>query len=146
MCEGRDTDLSVLCLMICRKAWIEISLVFSEDYTTPRASQTRWCISGRAKTRVKPVRPSPGPRHLSAHMWAQLLSRVRLFATPWTVARQVSLSMRFFQHEYWSGFPFPFPGDLPNPRIEPMSPVLAGGFVTRVYAPRFLSHHNKDLE
>ena len=52
------------------------------------------------------------------------LSRVRLFATPWTVAYQASLSMGFSSQEYWSGLPFPSPGDLPDPRIEPRSPTL----------------------
>ena len=52
------------------------------------------------------------------------LSRVRLFATPWTVACQAPLSLGFSKQEYWSGLPFPSPGDLPNPGIEPGSPVL----------------------
>ena len=51
-------------------------------------------------------------------------SRVRLFATPWTVAYQTSPSMGFSRQEYWSGLPFPSPGDLPNPGIEPRSPAL----------------------
>ena len=42
------------------------------------------------------------------------LSLVRLFATPWTVARQAPLSVRFSRQEYWGGFPFPPPGDLPD--------------------------------
>ena len=45
------------------------------------------------------------------------LSRVRLFATPWTVARQAPLSMGFSRQEYFSGLPFPSPGDHPNPRL-----------------------------
>ena len=52
------------------------------------------------------------------------LSRVRLFATLWAVARQAPLSMGFSRQEYWSGLPFPSPGDLPNPGIEPGSPAL----------------------
>ena len=48
-------------------------------------------------------------------------SRVRLFATPGTVARQAPLSMGFSRQEYWSGLPFPPPGDLPNPGIKPGS-------------------------
>ena len=52
------------------------------------------------------------------------LSRVRLFATPWTVAYQAPLSMEFSRQEYWSGLPFPSSGDLPDPGIEPRSPVL----------------------
>ena len=45
-------------------------------------------------------------------------NRVKLFATPWTVAHQVPLSMEFSRQEYWSGLPFPSPGDLPNPGTE----------------------------
>ena len=55
-----------------------------------------------------------------------LLSHVQLFATPWTVAYQVPLSMGFSRQEYWSGLPCPPPGDLSNPGIEPTSPALAG--------------------
>ena len=60
-------------------------------------------------------------------------SLVQLFATPWTVAHQSSLPMRFSRQEYWSVLPFPPPGDLPDPGFEPvslMSPALAGGFFT----------------
>ena len=53
-----------------------------------------------------------------------VLSRVRLFATPWTVACQSPLSMKFSRQEYWSGLPFPSPGDLPDPGMEPGSPAL----------------------
>ena len=52
------------------------------------------------------------------------------FATPWIVAHQVSLSMEFPRQECWRGLPFPSPRDLLNPRIEPMSPALAGRFFT----------------
>ena len=63
-------------------------------------------------------------------MCAQWLSHVYLFATPQTVVRQAPLSMRFPRQEYWNRLPFPTPGDLPNPRIKPMSPALAGKFFT----------------
>ena len=53
-----------------------------------------------------------------------LLSHVRLFATPWIVACQAPLSMEFSRKEYWSGLPFPSPGNLPNPGIEAGSPAL----------------------
>ena len=52
------------------------------------------------------------------------LSCVQLFATPWTVAYQAPPSMGFSKQECWSGLPFPSPGDLPNPGIEPRSPAL----------------------
>ena len=51
------------------------------------------------------------------------------FVTPWTVAHQGLLSTGFPRQESWSGLPFP-PGDLPYPRIKPMSPTLAGGYFT----------------
>ena len=53
----------------------------------------------------------------------KLLSRVQLFATPWTIAHQAPLSMEFIRQEYWSGLPLPSPGDLPDPGIKPMSPA-----------------------
>ena len=53
-----------------------------------------------------------------------LLSHVRLFATPWTVAHEASLSMGFSRQKYWSGLPFPPPGDLPDPGVETVSPTL----------------------
>ena len=52
------------------------------------------------------------------------LSRVQLFAIPWTVAYQAPLSMGFSRQEYWSGLPFPSPGEIPNPGIEPRFPAL----------------------
>ena len=60
----------------------------------------------------------------------KLLSPVWLFATPWTVAYQAPLSMEFSRQEYWSGLPFPSPGDLPDPGIEPRSPALQADALT----------------
>ena len=54
----------------------------------------------------------------------KLLSRFRLFATPGTVARQAPPSKGFSRQEYWSGLPFPSPGDLPEPGIQPGAPAL----------------------
>ena len=51
-------------------------------------------------------------------------SRVQLFATPWTIACQATLSMGFSRQESQSGLPFPHPGDLPDPGIEPEAPAL----------------------
>ena len=52
------------------------------------------------------------------------VSRVRLFATPWTVACEAPLSMEFSKQEYCSGLPCPSPGDFPDPGIELRSPAL----------------------
>ena len=58
------------------------------------------------------------------------LSHVQLFATPWTVAHQAPPSMGFSRQEYWSGLPFPSPGDLPDPGIKPGSPSLQADALT----------------
>ena len=75
-------------------------------------------------------------------------SRVRVFATPWTVARQAPLSMGFSGQEEWSGLPRPLPGDLPHPGIKPTCPVsaaLAGGFFTFVPAGKPVLDHTVAL-
>ena len=58
------------------------------------------------------------------------LSCVRLFATPWTGAHQAPPFMGFSRQEYWSGLPFPSPGDPPDPGIEPRSPTLQADALT----------------
>ena len=77
---------------------------------------------------------SPNPSILFCKsMRAQSLSRVWLFAFPWTVALQAPLNMEFPRQEYWSRLLFPSPGGPPNPGIEsvsPISPALAGRFFT----------------
>ena len=63
-------------------------------------------------------------------MKVKSLSRVPLFVTPWTAARQAPPSLGFPRQEYRSGLPFPSPGDLPNTGIKSEPPALAGGFFT----------------
>ena len=70
-------------------------------------------------------------RHTLAHIQliviisvAGVLSCIQLFVTPWTVVHQAPLSMGFSRQEYWSGLPFPSPGDLPDPGIESRFPAL----------------------
>ena len=58
------------------------------------------------------------------------LSHVQLFVTPWIVAYQASPSVGFSRQEYWSGLPFPSPGDLPDPGIKPGSPALDADTLT----------------
>ena len=77
------------------------------------------------------LNPQRVPTGHSTFSSVQSLSRVRLFATPLTIACQDPLSMGFSRQESWSGFPCPPSGDLPDPGIEPMSgasPALADGF------------------
>ena len=63
-------------------------------------------------------------------MKVKSLSRVRLFETLWTVAYHAPPSMGFSGQEYWSGLPFPSPGDLPDPGIEPRSPAFQADALT----------------
>ena len=76
-------------------------------------------------------------------VFAHLLSRVRLFETLWTAARQAPLPRGFSRQEYWSGVPRPPPGDLPDPGIKPASltsPALASGFYITGATWEALSH------
>ena len=90
----------------------------------PRKSALCWLCSARLP---------PGSPILVHVCVLGCLSRVRLFATPWTAALHIPLSMGFCRQEYWSGWPRPSPGDCHNPAIEAgslASPALAGGFLT----------------
>ena len=65
--------------------------------------------------------------------------RVQFFGTPWTIAHQAPLSMRFSGQEHWSGLPCPPPGDLPNTGIKPRSPTLqADSFLTEDHPPTLM--------
>ena len=70
-----------------------------------------------------PAFSSAGPPDV---LWSEVFitQACRLFATPWTITRQAPLSMEFSRQEYWSGLPFPSPGDLSDAGIEPGSPAL----------------------
>ena len=129
----------------------------SEAAASWRQGRTKWRVSPRQAVSAPPGvqelsrgrhRYPRGGRELGynstlffqhgASVWSQedggggghtrVLSRVRLFATPWTAARQAPLSMGFSRQESWSGLPCPPPGDLPNPGIEPGALFIAGRF------------------
>ena len=75
------------------------------------------------------------------HKCARTLSRIRLFVTSWTVARQAPLSIGFLRQEYWNGLPVPPPGNLPDPGIEPaslMSPDWQVGSLPPVPSGKYL--------
>ena len=86
-----------------------------------------------AKDEFPPLSPL-SLRLLETTVFAQPLSCVQLFAIPWTIAHQAPLSMEFSRQEYLARLPFPSPGDLPDPRMEPKSPVWVGRFFTIVPA------------
>ena len=101
--------------------WLTVQLSSAFQPFTPRPPRYGWSC--------------PGP-YSSSCMCVRMLSHltcIRLFVSLWTIACQASLSVGFSRQEYWSGLPWPSPGYLPNPGIEPMSlrsPALAGGFFT----------------
>ena len=82
--------------------------------------------------------PFPSPTHESEKWKCKSLSRVRPSAIPWTAAFQAPLSMRFPRQKYWSGFTFPSLGNLPDPEVEPGSPVLQADL-------SLLSHQGKKV-
>ena len=101
------------CVYVCICSWIAHTLYRHEH--TVKANVT---LSYQS---------TPSPECLLRHTCVcivQPLSRVQLFATPWTLACQAALSMGFPKEEYWSGQPFPTPGDLLDPGIKPRSPVF----------------------
>ena len=95
----------------------------------PHSSVLAWRIPGMGEPGGLPSMGS----HRVGHDWSDLaavlvthfnVNHVWLFSTLWTVACQAPLFMGFSRPEYWNGLPFPSPGDLPNPGIEPRSPAL----------------------
>ena len=100
-------------------------------------------------TRLPRPWDSPGKNtgvgcHFLQCMKVKSLSRVRLFVTPWTVAYQAPPSMRFSRQEYWSGVPFPSPGDLPDPGIEPMSLIAPALQMDSLPLAPARKPHNRD--
>ena len=110
--------------------WVAIS--FSRDLPSPGnepSSPTLQADSLPTEPSGKPQYFFDGGKILRLLSWKErkevkLLSRVQLSATPWTVAHQAPLPMGFSRQDYWSGLPFPSPGDLPDPGIKPKSPAL----------------------
>ena len=73
------------------------------------------------------------------------LSRVRLFATSWTVAYQAPPSVGFSRQEYWSGLPFPSPGDLSNPGIKPRDQTQVSRIASRRFTILATREDSKDI-
>ena len=134
------TMLQFLCWSVpsipLQSGTVNFRWLFRQDiWKVQHLKSTMWCYS-----LWKLVRSQPSvPIHMQSVSgddkcggviicvkWSEVksLSRVRLFATPWTVAHQAPWSVGFPRHEYWSVLPFPSPGDLPDPGIEPRSPAL----------------------
>ena len=91
----------------------------------PGMAEPGWeAIYGVAQSQTRLKRLSSSSMHPLVKVKVKLLSRVRLFATPRTVAYQAPPPMGFSRQKYWSGLPYPSPEDLPDPGIEPRCPAL----------------------
>ena len=136
--KGKESEVAHLCLTICdpmdcnlpgssahgifqARALECIAIFFCKGSSRPRDRSQVSHIAGRCFT-VWATRETI--RRIYRKVKVKSLSCVWVFATPWTVTYQVPLSMGFSRKEYWSGLPFPSPGDLPNPGIELVSPTL----------------------
>ena len=107
--------------------------VFEADFLTLASGVLtfqRVPVSWRTFPHVCLGEPALGPCCLLAPVVVQSLSRVRLFLTPWTVARQAPLSVELPRQEYWSGLPSPPPGESSRPRAQSLVSCLAGRFFT----------------
>ena len=128
LCDLMDYSLSVSSIHGSFQArvleWIAIS--FSRGSSRPRKS----AFPGSPALQADALLSEPMPKNVQLLLLSHF-SRVRLFATPWTIVYETPPSMEFSKQENWSGLPFPSPGALPNPGIEPMSPALqADAFIT----------------
>ena len=119
--------------LVCHSLWVSKSRTWLSDWTTTNTDTNSWnvCYIFRSYISHNYQTHDKTERIFMTLVWldcfkvkVKSLSCVRLFATPWTVAHQAPPSMGFSRQEYWSGLPFPSPGDLPNPGIEPRSCAL----------------------
>ena len=86
-------------------------------------------IKDLERLRINLINISEEKNFTQVYKSVKSLSRVRLFAIPWTIAHQTPLSMGFPRQEYWSGLQFPSPGDPPDPEIKPGSPASQTDFL-----------------
>ena len=117
ICSGWITES--LCISVCSSlTWEELNEMISR------------CLDGQNQSDFRDLSLqltcSPSCLMLLLSCWAGSNS----FVTPWTVGCQALLSMGFPRQDYWSRLPFPSPGDLPDPEMEPKSPALAAGVFT----------------
>ena len=119
-----------LCNTLACNCWPKLTVWFISAITPNAADwagtcSDLWFIAGGGCTKyfatTSHEQPSSHTSISISSLCVSLLSRVQLFATPWIVAYEAPPSMGFSRQEYWSGLPFPSPGDLP---IEPGSPAL----------------------
>ena len=102
--------------------WVAISS--SRGYSQPR-DRTRSCLAGGFFTTESPEKIKINYTSIKINMACGLVSEsCPTFLTPWTLVCQAPLSMGFSRQQYWNGLPFPSPGNLPNPGIEPGSSAL----------------------
>ena len=129
--QNHFSTLSYTMSLVCKNQCIQLVVFLLENkHKDSGKAQPWWGRQAQYSSGQRPVSCRDCPLHSQHCVWvgyfishAQTLSHARLFATPWTVAHRAPLSTGFPRQEYWSGLPVSPPGDLPNPGIEPRSPV-----------------------
>ena len=123
--------------LACTHAWYMLWDRYSYYlHLTIRQSRLAWLANGTLISELCQMEVTQScptccnPMYCIVKVKVKSLSRVRPFATPWTIAHQAPPSMGFSRQEYWSGLPFPSPGNLPNPGIELRSPALQADALT----------------
>ena len=131
LCDPMDCSLpgsSVYAILQVRiLEWVAIS--FSRGSSPPRNRTRVSCTAGRFFTNWA---MREAPIKINYESESEVAQSCLTLWDPWTVAHQTLLSMGFSRQEYWSGLPFPSPGDLPYPGIEPRSPTLQADTLTSV--------------
>ena len=127
------------CLLHCRQILYRLSHQGSQGF--PDVNGGGRCV-GPGLPAGSPVLASPQGWSPAEPLASETSTLCLTLATSWTVAHQALRSMGFPRQECWRGLPFPSPGNLPDPGIEPMSPALAGGFFT-TETPEKPSQHSK---
>ena len=108
-----------------REYWSKLPCPSSGDLPDPEIEPSSPALQADSLLSELPEKPKMALVMLERKkVKVKSLSHVRLFVTPWTVAHQAPPSMEFSRQEYQSELPFPSPGDLPDPGIEPRSPAL----------------------
>ena len=111
------------------RIWTFFFRIAFSRYWRGKSASPRQSAAGCLRLEVRglwraPTKPSPLGYFVPGGGGGLVAQSCPTLASPWTVARQVPLSMGFSRQEYWSGLPFPPPGDLTDPGIKPGSPAL----------------------
>ena len=108
-------------LGLCIQLWVKSSTASTSFHSNLYSARDRLSLTSTAAVKAQEI--APIGKKLSSAVHVKLLRCVWLFGTTWTITLEAALSVGFSRQEYWSGLPWPSPGDLPDPEMELMSLV-----------------------